>query len=189
MPFYHTGALLASLGRMKNFRPVVIHATRALALSALLIHVANAAVTPDPSPSSSPCPDCTQPTKNVSFTLACSYKNSNNPTGYKDCEVSSTFTKAVTLDGGEIVDDSVLGNNPALVVTCDGVVVYNDSGHRSTGLLGSTIQGESGPFPAFTLDRGELHDGSHVAGSYLTVDTGNNSFLTTRGSCQILASP
>lgn len=99
------------------------------------------------------------------------------------------FSKAVTLDGGEIVDDSSLGNNPTLVVTCDGTVVYNDSAHRSTALLGSIIQAESGPVPSLSLDRGELHDGTHVAGSYLTVDIGNNADLTTRGSCQITASP
>src|SRR6185437_7312100 len=76
--------------------------------------------TPTPSPSPSQCPDCQPPTKQVCFTLACTYNNPNNPTGYKACQVQSTFNKLVTLDGGEVPDTSTLANDPTLLLVCDG---------------------------------------------------------------------
>jgi hypothetical protein len=133
---------------------------------------------------------CTQPTKDECFNVSCSYENEDEHGIPHTCKAVSTFTKAVTLDGGEVEDDSTIHNNPSFEVSCDGQIIYNNSARRYTGLLGTRIQGETGPFPGIFLPRGALHGnapddaGYHVAVSYLQVDTPSVP-ARLRGQCEI----
>jgi len=85
------------------------------------------------------------------------------------------------------VDDESTGReNPTLVVTCDDRKVFNNSARRFTSLLGTRIQGETGPFPSILLPRGALHSGAnntsgdHVSDSILELDEHR-----LEGSCHI----
>jgi hypothetical protein len=138
-----------------------------------------------------PGPDCKPKTKEVCFNLVCYYNDHKQPEGYKNCRAAATFTKDVTLDGGEVEDDSNHKNNPQLEVSCGGsTLFFNNSARRFTNLLGTRIQGETGPFPAVLLPRGALHSGAdntsgdHTSPSVLELDTG--SYLTrSKGFCHI----
>ena len=144
------------------------------------------------------CPDgnCNPPTKSICFNLVCHYNfpgegpDQGQHREGKSCKVAARFEKLVTIDGGEVTDDSTHPNNPELEVSCDNKMVYNNSAHRFTDLLGTRIQGEMGPHPAITLPRGALHagagesSGSHVAASVLELDTGRG-FERARGTCFI----
>ncbi|MGZ3687414.1 MAG: hypothetical protein ACXVBW_03900 [Bdellovibrionota bacterium] len=134
---------------------------------------------------------CEVPTKEVCFNLVCYYNNEHNPEKFKSCKFASTFRKKVTIDGGEVVDDSHFGNNPTIDLECDGKDLYPGSARRFTDLLGTRIQGEAGPHPAITLPRGALHSGSednragdHQAPSTLELDSGYE-VLRTKGTCYI----
>jgi hypothetical protein len=83
-----------------------------------------------------------------------------------------------------------LTNNPKLEVVCDGETIFNNSARRFTGLLGTRIQGESGPFPALILPRGALHSGAnggsgpHVSKALIEIDDGRRVFQE-EGRCHI----
>jgi len=134
------------------------------------------------------CPNCTPPTKPVCFNLMCHYE-SDGPTD-KSCTASSTFIKNVTIDGGEVVDDSASPNNPTFEVSCDATTIYNNSSYRYTDLLGTRIQGQEGPDPALLLPRGELHsaaagtNGGHYSDSILEL-SGPDGFHRVHGQCFI----
>lgn len=136
------------------------------------------------------CPDCTDPTREVCFNLMCHYEFKNEYGSPKNCTVSSTFTKNVTVDGGEVQDDSSVGNNPRLDISCDNEKIFNNSAHRFTDLLGTRIQGQTGPSPAVLLPRGALHSGqegqsgSHYSKSILELDNGRE-FVRANGKCFI----
>lgn len=146
------------------------------------------------------CPDghdCTPPTRPVCFNLVCYYHDKDAKNGeYKECKAASTFIKNVTEDGGEVADVSEHPFNPTLEVTCDNnpSPVYNNSAYRSTDLLGTKIQGQTGPNPSISLPRGELHTGSdnnlggnHESPSELAIDVGtaHDGQQRLRGECQI----
>ena len=115
------------------------------------------------------CPNgnCEPRTRETCFNIQCTFENPNAPAGYQRCEVSAVFDKKVTLGGGEVRDDSSQRDNPEFQVTCDGSSVFNNSARRFTDLLGTRIQGETGPHPSLSLPRGALHTGAHGgAGSH-----------------------
>lgn len=139
--------------------------------------------------------DCEVKTKEVCFNLVCFYESKKlsddrDDWGFKKCKVASTFKKKVTLDGGEVEDDSYHENNPQLEVDCDGQRIFNNSARRFTDLLGTRIQGETGPFPAISLPRGALHgnfphdSGYHVSPSVLEVE-GDKHKERLKGKCHI----
>jgi hypothetical protein len=139
-----------------------------------------------------------EPTRTADFNIVCFYKkHEHKEHGDKDqdqgqgqrpgdddkdkgsvCKVSSTFAKRITADGGEIMDrspDPGQGNPaelPMLSVECGPEAKYNDHARRWTDLLSTRIQGLTGPHPAIYLPRGALHEGTHVADSYLEVESG-----------------
>ena len=142
---------------------------------------------------------CKPKTKETCFNLVCHYDlrerdrdhaNDRDRDHTRHCTVASVFKKDVTRDGGEVRDDSDDKNNPTLEVTCDGMKIYNNSSRRSTDLLGTRIQGQTGPSPAILLSRGELHTGAdgqsggHYANSSLELDTGTE-FERGSGQCFI----
>ena len=147
------------------------------------------------------CPDgdlhCTPPTRPVCFNLVCYYHDKDAKNGeFHECKAASTFIKNVSIDGGEVADVSFSPFNPTLEVTCDNNPnpIYNNSSYRVTDLLGTYIQGQSGPNPKVTLPRGELHtgpdnnlDGNHESPSTLTVDTGvaGDGHQHMKGECYI----
>ncbi len=138
-------------------------------------------------------PNCKPPTKDVCFNLLCNYECGDHDGNHeKSCTVSSTFVKAVTLDGGEVEDNSESPNNPTLELSCDGKVLFNNSAYRYTEGLGTRIQGQEGPTPAITLPRGELHStsvgqgGGHYSPSTLEFQS-SEGFEKLRGSCFIWA--
>ena len=138
------------------------------------------------------CPDrCELPTQMACFNLVCYYNNAENPDGYKNCKVASRFNKLVTIDGGEVQDDSTIPDNPEFEVSCEDKLIYNNSARRFTDLLGTRIQGEAGPHPSITIPRGALHSGvhgtsgDHIAPSVFEIDTGSHGLLRTRGTCYI----
>ena len=104
------------------------------------------------------CPghDCKPKTKPVCFNLVCHYRDKDNHDDMKSCTAASTFVKDVTVDGGEVVDDSddqgqgpnlfddndQDRRNPTFQVNCDDKILFNNSAHRYTSLLGTIIQGE-----------------------------------------------
>jgi hypothetical protein len=138
------------------------------------------------------CPgrECRPPTKTTCFNLVCYFDDEKNPHGFKSCKAAAKFNKRVTVDGGEVQDDSNLGDNPQFEVTCDNKILFNNSARRFTDLLGTRIQGETGPHPSISIPRGELHSGSdgrsgdHISPAVLELDTGNQ-LLRTRGQCYI----
>jgi hypothetical protein len=171
-------------------------------LGAMLIMLASPSIIrADDGPGQGDCPHCKPKTKDVCFNLVCHYKfekehgldsNDNNDHD-RECSVASTFTKAVTEDGGgEVQDASDADDKLKLQVSCEGLTVYNDGGHRYTDLLGSRFQGITGPDPAFTLPRGALHaarDGDgHYAPSILELNL-DDEFKRGRGSCFIWTGP
>lgn len=140
------------------------------------------------------CVSCDPPTKLLSFNVVCYFKEL--PDYLKRCKVGAKFIKRVTVDGAEVQDDSREGNlaaeNPALEVSCNDAVLYNGSSHRYTDLLGTRIQGESGPHPAVILPRGVLHggpddrSGNHTADAILELDV-DSELITSPGICYIWA--
>ena len=140
-----------------------------------------------------PCRDCQDPTRETCFNLVCHYEFEGEGTP-RHCTASTIFNKAVTRDGGEVQDDSNLSNNPRLEVSCDDKVVFANSARRYTDLLGTRIQGQTGPTPAILLPRGTLHSGSegsnggHYSRSILEIDTGQH-FLRGKGKCFIWTGP
>jgi len=137
----------------------------------------------------SPCSGdhCEIEKKSECFNLVCYFKAtdhgrdllSDSGNGFKNCKAAAVFNKDMTKDGGEVQDDSTSENNPALSVSCDDKPAFFDnSSHRYTSLLGTRIQGQTGPHPAIFLPRGALHSGAndqsgpHVANSVLEIDTG-----------------
>ncbi|MDR3607190.1 MAG: hypothetical protein P4M08_07410 [Oligoflexia bacterium] len=146
-----------------------------------------------------PGPDCRPPTKDVCFNLMCIYNSEDHIADHDDksCTVASTFVKEVTLDGGEVIDDSDRDdsdrdNVTTLEVSCGGKVLFDNSAYRHTDLLGTRIQGQEGPTPAITLPRGELHTvesgqgGGHYSWSTLEFQT-EERFKHLDGSCFIWA--
>jgi hypothetical protein len=105
----------------------------------------------------------------------------------RSCTVSATFRKDVTLDGGEVQDDSNGENHPQMQVECDGRVIFGPSGaHRFTDLLGTRIQGQSGPTPAVLLPRAALHSGADgQSGSHYSQSILEVGGERARGSCFI----
>jgi hypothetical protein len=144
------------------------------------------------------CDKCKVPTRDVCFNLVCHYdfdedvKISGDEDHIRHCTAASTFRKDVTLEGGEVADDSGRedDNNPTLEVSCNGRKIWGNSAHRYTDLLGTRIQGQTGPNPAITLPRGELHSGpdhrsgSHYSRSTLELDLGEK-VVRAKGSCFI----
>jgi hypothetical protein len=146
---------------------------------------------PDQGPQQGQCHDCQPKTKPACFNLVCYYDNIQSPHDeFRHCKAAATFNAPVTIDGGEFQSDSRDGNNPQLEVTCDGNVIFNNSAHRYTDLLGSRIQGETGPHPAILLPRGELHSGAddhsgdHQSPSTLQLD-GQDGPVSAQGTCYI----
>ena len=147
--------------------------------------------------------DCKPETRDVCFNLVCFYHGKDvKDHGFKECKAASTFVKKVTVDGGEVADDGDRDRdddkrrNPTLEITCDDDPrpVYNNSAYRSTDLLGTVIQGQSGPNPSITLPRGELHTGSdnnlggnHQSPSELTIEfgTAHDDHEHMKGECTI----
>lgn len=135
------------------------------------------------------CPDCAPETEEACFNLVCNYEFEPS-SGVRKCSVASTFVKDVTKDGGEVVDNSDWKNNPIFEVSCDGEKIFNNRARRFTDLLGTRIQGESGPTPAILLPRGQLHTsadgqgGGHYSRSVLELDNGHG-FIRGKGSCFI----
>ncbi|MEW6055990.1 MAG: hypothetical protein AB1540_05190 [Bdellovibrionota bacterium] len=135
------------------------------------------------------------PRRVETFNVVCAYNDVNNPEGFKTCRASAVFDKEVTLDGGEVVDESpepspdLSSEIPFFKVECDNVSKWNDQAHsrRFTDLLSTRIQALSGPFPSIYLPRGALHVGPHVVGSYIEIDTGipSNQQIRTNGKCHI----
>lgn len=128
------------------------------------------------------------------FNLVCYYRQPTNPQGFQNCKAAASFKKHVTLDGGEIADESpdpsrpLSAEIPFFKVECDNVSVYGgDRGRRFTDLLSTRIQALTGPKPAIYLPRGSLHVGQHISDSYLEIDTGlpDNDSLRTVGKCYI----
>jgi hypothetical protein len=140
------------------------------------------------------CPDCVPETRDVCFNLVCHYDfdEDHGPADHEHhhCTAAATFTKAVTLDGGEVADNSHEGSNPALNISCDDHEYDPRPARRFTGLLGTRIQGETGPTPAILLPRGELHTGpgdqnsGHYSKSILELDA-DHGFKRGDGSCFI----
>jgi hypothetical protein len=135
------------------------------------------------------CPHCTPETKPACFNVVCHYEMEYE-SAYHKCTAATKFTKAITLDGGEVVDNSNGENNPTLEVSCDGHVIYNNNARRFTDMLGTRIQGESGPVPAILLPRGELHTGAdgqgggHYSSSVIELDD-PSGFTRGKGKCFI----
>src|SRR5690242_19757913 len=96
-------------------------------------------------------PHCKPKTREVCFNVVCSFIDKDQPAGYENCRVASTFNKRGRLGGGEVEDDSVQATNPQLQVKCEGGTIFNNSARRFTDLLGTRIQGETGAFPALIL--------------------------------------
>jgi len=133
---------------------------------------------------------CRVPTREECFNLVCDYEfehdvviNDGNGGGgnhrARRCTVAAKFNKNVTIDGGEVQDDSTDSNNPQMQVSCDGTSIFGPSGtHRFTDLLGTRIQGQMGPNPALLLPRGALHTGAEhdTSGSHYS-----QSMLELRG--------
>lgn len=136
-----------------------------------------------------PCESCNDPTREVCFNMVCHY-DFDTESEPRHCTASATFNKDVTVDGGEVRDDSALGNNPRLEVTCDNEKIFSNSARRFTDLLGTRIQGQTGPNPAVLLPRGALHSGgenssgSHYSSSVLELDNGRD-FVRAKGKCFI----
>jgi hypothetical protein len=157
---------------------------------ALSLFAPSAFAEPDSLPDCPPGRACRVPSKEVSFNLVCYYNDRHNPEGYENCKAAAKFQKDVTTDGGEVADDSTFKDNPQLEVSCGHSTLFNNSARRFTDLLGSRIQGETGPHPAITLPRGALHSGSdrtsgdHVSSSTLEIDIGTK-LLRTQGICYI----
>lgn len=141
--------------------------------------------------------NCRDETREVNFNLMCNYDFGHhlvvNDDGHyaRSCTVSATFRKNVTMDGGEVQDDSNDMNNPQMQVECDGSVIFGPSGaRRFTDLLGTRIQGQTGPTPAILLPRAALHSGaegqsgSHYSESTLEVRA-PSGLERARGSCFI----
>ncbi len=139
-----------------------------------------------------PCPEgnCEPKTKEECFNLVCHYKNKREHGGFERCRAAATFVKDVTLDGGEVRDDSNKRNHPSFEVVCDSTPIYNNGAYRFTDLLGTRIQAQTGPHPAITLPRGALHSGTdgtsgdHISPSILEVDT-ENGVDRLHGQCYI----
>jgi hypothetical protein len=143
------------------------------------------------------CPSCEDPTREVCFNLVCHYDFDHDNAFVDDqgesherCTAASTFKKAVTVDGGEVQDDSTLENNPQLEVVCGGKKIFSSGAHRYTDLLGTRIQGLTGPNPAVLLPRGELHSGAEgQSGSHYSPSTlelaGKKGFARAKGTCFI----
>lgn len=129
-------------------------------------------------------------TPSAHFNLVCYYTNKDNPEEFRACKVASTFEKAVTLDGGEVADNSPdptpsnLNQLPQLSVDCGRVLTFNDHARRFTGLLNTRIQALSGPHPAIVLPRGALHTGIHISESSFEVDH-KDVQLRLHGECYI----
>ncbi len=153
---------------------------------------------------------CEVKTRNECFNLVCYYKadkkgdwelgddkgdkDKDHKKGRRNCKVASTFFKDVTWDGGEVQDDSNKDDNPSLSVSCDDdPPFYDNSAHRYTDLLGTRIQGQTGPAPAIFLARGALHSGAdgqsgpHTSTSLLKIEKGvlNGEVETLEGYCEI----
>ncbi len=175
-----------------SMRTLILGVFAAVALSPGMVQAQDAAPTPTDHNPPGHCPDgrCRPETRETCFNLVCYYKNPHNPEGYKNCKVSAKFDKRVTLGGGEVSDDSSQRNNPEFEVQCDNSIIFNNSARRFTDALGTRIQGETGPHPAITLPRGELHTGAdgtsgdHVSPSILELDIDSYQ-LRTEGSCYI----
>lgn len=140
------------------------------------------------------CPkgsNCFPKKREACFTAFCSFQDLNQPPGFQNCRAAATFNKAVTVTGGEVVDDSDPSNNPQFEVVCDDSVIYNNSALRFTDLLGTRIQAEAGPYPALLLPRGALHSGAnftsgnHSSQGVLLLDTGNQIIKLRSNSCEI----
>jgi hypothetical protein len=122
---------------------------------------------------------CRPRTRDVCFNVVCHYdldrdlgdRGDGHDEG-RHCKVAAEFVAPVTIGGGEVTSDSDERSAPRFEVTCDGKPVYNDSAHRYTDLLGTRIQGETGPHPAITLERGALHTGpDHDSGYHQSPST------------------
>ncbi len=140
-----------------------------------------------------PCPPggpCEVPVKETCFNVVCEFSNEHAPEGMQNCRAAAVFNKNVTTTGGEVADDSTASNNPTFEVTCNGVPLFNNSAHRYTDLLGTRIQGETGPHPAISLPRGALHTGPngsagyHVSPSRLEIDSVDGHAYSS-GKCSI----
>lgn len=125
------------------------------------------------------CKECKVPKKTVCFNVYCQFEDKKDSDDdredadslrdFHECTAAATFKKEVTVDGGEVVDDSNFENNPELNVVCRGNKIFNSSANRYTDLLGTRIQGESGPFPALLLPRGALSSGAdNRSGDHVT---------------------
>jgi hypothetical protein len=86
----------------------------------------------------------------------------------------------VTLDGGEVTDDSEYPFNPKFEIECDDEWIQKGPSRRFTEILGTRIQAEQGPFPALVLPRGALHVGPHSSDARLEFTN-----QTMNGSCFI----
>jgi hypothetical protein len=130
--------------------------------------------------------DCKPKTKEVCFNLYCNYEfEEHGDHAQKSCSAASTFRKQVTLEGAE-VPQTLDGN---LEVKCDGQSWYGRA-DIFTGLLGTRIEGKTGPDPAIFLPRGALNAGSdgltqgHYSDSGIEI-TEQGKFTHGRGKCFI----
>ncbi len=128
--------------------------------------------------------ECRPKTKEVCFNLYCSYEV-EGPRDHelKSCTAASTFSKKVTLEGAE-VPETLDGN---LEVKCDGQT-WVGRADIFTGLLGTRVQGKTGPDPAIFLPRGALTAscGPQTQGHYTESSIEINDdgkFSRSRGKC------
>lgn len=133
-----------------------------------------------------PGPDCQVPSKSANFDLDCLYENLAAPVPIRHCEIKSTFTKAVSLQGGEVADSTSTGSPIGFSIQCDGVPLFGISGVRYTSLLGTRVDSVAPvtQFPSFTLPRGALHTGQHVSRSSLEIVLGSTLYRL-EGKCYI----
>ena len=129
---------------------------------------------------------CQPKTKEVCFNVYCNYEfEGARDHEKKSCSAASTFTKKVSEQGAEI-PETVDGN---LEVKCDGQS-WIGRADVFTGLLGTRLQGKTGPDPAVFLPRTALssstadHTQGHYTESGIEIND-DGKFLHGHGKCYI----
>jgi hypothetical protein len=118
-----------------------------------------------------------QPPRTVCFNVECVYADHDG----SKCQAAAVFSKQVTADGEEILDDSGPGEDATFEVACDDQVQFNGSAHRYTDRDGTRLQAVIGPFPAVLLPAHALREGHRYELSAL--DLGKEQSL--RGYCYL----
>jgi hypothetical protein len=121
------------------------------------------------------------PSRTVCFNVHCVYAEHD---GSGPCQAAATFTKRVTGDGAETLDDSEPADDAQFEVECNDEVRFNGSAHRYTDQQGTRLQAVIGPYPAVLLPPHALRDGHRYELSAL--DLGKDR---VRGFCYLYTGP